>query len=82
MYYTLPLPRAPHRTLRRRIQEMHRISPLIMRARLLSLRTSLHTQHNDYQRHMMYLWLMPLFEAGKLRKWGSGQVLPAGYIRE
>ena len=28
------------------------------------------------------LWLMPQFETQKLRKWASGQVLPAGYIQE
>jgi len=38
--------------------------------------------HNDGQRHLPYLWLMPQFEIGKLRKWGSGQVLPDGYIQE
>lgn len=37
--------------------------------------------HNDYQRHLMYLWLMPDFEAQKLRKWGSGQA-PDGHIPE
>jgi non-lysosomal glucosylceramidase len=38
--------------------------------------------HNDYQRHLPYLWLMPQFEIEKLRRWGSGQVLPDGYIQE
>lgn len=38
--------------------------------------------HNDYQRHLPYIWLMPEFEIGKLRKWASGQVLPQGYIQE
>jgi len=37
--------------------------------------------HNDYQRHLPYLWLMPDFEAQKLRKWASGQP-PEGYIQE
>ena len=37
--------------------------------------------HNDYQRHLPYLWLMPQYEAQKLRKWGSGQA-PEGYIQE
>jgi hypothetical protein len=37
--------------------------------------------HNDYQRHLPYLWLFPEFEAQKLRKWASGQA-PEGYIQE
>jgi non-lysosomal glucosylceramidase len=37
--------------------------------------------HNDYQRHLPYLWLMPSYEEQKLRKWGSGQ-LPSGVIQE
>ena len=37
--------------------------------------------HNDYQRHLPYLWTMPEFEVGKLRKWASGQD-PSGYIQE
>ena len=37
--------------------------------------------HNDYQRHLPYLWLMPQFEAQKLRKWASGQDA-SGFIQE
>jgi non-lysosomal glucosylceramidase len=37
--------------------------------------------HNDYQRHLPYLWLLPQIEAQKLRKWGSGQD-PTGFIYE
>ena len=29
--------------------------------------------HNDYQRHLPYLWMFPEFERQKLVKWGSGQ---------
>jgi len=37
--------------------------------------------HNDYQRHLPYLWTMPQFEAQKLRKWASGQDA-TGFIQE
>ena len=37
--------------------------------------------HNDYQRHLPYLWLTPQFEAQKLRKWASGQDA-TGFIQE
>lgn len=37
--------------------------------------------HNDYQRHLIYLWLFPQFEIQKLRKWGSGQDA-SGFIQE
>lgn len=37
--------------------------------------------HNDYQRHLPYLWLAPQFEIQKLKKWGSGQDA-SGYIQE
>ena len=29
--------------------------------------------HNDYQRHLAYLWVMPFFETSKMREWASGQ---------
>ena len=29
--------------------------------------------HNDYQRHLGYLWVMPFFETSKMREWASGQ---------
>jgi len=29
--------------------------------------------HNDYQRHLPYIWLFPAFEKSKLFKWGEGQ---------
>ena len=31
------------------------------------------SQHNDHQRHLPYLWLMPEFEVSKMVKWASGQ---------
>lgn len=37
--------------------------------------------HNDYQRHLHYLSVMPEFEYSKLRKWGSGQAKD-GHIYE
>lgn len=37
--------------------------------------------HNDYQRHLPYLWLFPEFEAQKLRKWATGQGSD-GHIQE
>lgn len=37
--------------------------------------------HNDYQRHLPYLWLLPEFELSKMRKWGSGQATD-GHIWE
>jgi non-lysosomal glucosylceramidase len=37
--------------------------------------------HNDYQRHLPYLWLMPQIETQKLRKWASGQDT-SGFIYE
>jgi len=37
--------------------------------------------HNDYQRHLPYMWLAPQFEAQKLRKWASGQDA-SGFIQE
>jgi len=33
----------------------------------------LDSQHNDHQRHLPYLWLMPQFEQSKMKKWASGQ---------
>eukprot|EP00698_Gefionella_okellyi_P024626 TRINITY_DN8763_c0_g1_i1.p1 TRINITY_DN8763_c0_g1~~TRINITY_DN8763_c0_g1_i1.p1 ORF type:complete len:1014 (+),score=226.22 TRINITY_DN8763_c0_g1_i1:103-3144(+) len=29
--------------------------------------------HNDYQRHLPYLWLFPRTEMQKMREWGAGQ---------
>jgi len=29
--------------------------------------------HNDYQRHLPYVWLFPEFETQKLREWATGQ---------
>lgn len=37
--------------------------------------------HNDYQRHLPYLWLLPQIESQKLRKWASGQDA-SGFIYE
>lgn len=37
--------------------------------------------HNDYQRHLIYLWTMPQYEIQKLRKWASGQDA-SGFIYE
>jgi non-lysosomal glucosylceramidase len=37
--------------------------------------------HNDYQRHLPYLWLFPQFEVQKLRKWATGQDA-TGFIPE
>ena len=37
--------------------------------------------HNDYQRHLPYIWLAPQFEQQKLRKWASGQDA-SGFIYE
>lgn len=36
------------------------------------------SQHNDYQRHLVYTWLWPDNEAQKMAKWASGQVLAPG----
>ena len=38
--------------------------------------------HNDYQRHLLYLWLMPQFEFSKMRAWGSFGQDPDGHIVE
>ena len=40
---------------------------------LTSSRPTFPRSHNDYQRHLPYLWLLPAFEVQKLRRWGSGQ---------
>jgi len=37
--------------------------------------------HNDAQRHLPYLWLLPEYPTQLLRKWASGQ-MPEGYIQE
>lgn len=34
--------------------------------------------HNDYQRHLPYLWLFPENEVQKMEKWASGQVTEPG----
>jgi non-lysosomal glucosylceramidase len=38
--------------------------------------------HNDYQRHLMYLWLFPSFEANKLDAWSSFAQAPDGHVIE
>lgn len=37
--------------------------------------------HNDFQRHLPYLWTMSDFELGKMRAWGASQT-SAGYFQE
>eukprot|EP00048_Salpingoeca_helianthica_P016203 m.230998 g.230998 ORF g.230998 m.230998 type:complete len:1044 (-) comp18208_c0_seq1:66-3197(-) len=37
--------------------------------------------HNDYQRHLPYIWLFPRFELSKIARWGEGQQ-SAGYLYE
>ena len=39
-------------------------------------------QHNDYQRHLMYLYNFPAFEANKLLAWSSFAQDPDGHIFE
>ena len=38
--------------------------------------------HNDYQRHLPYLWVVPTFDLSKMRKWASGQAACGGCIYE
>jgi non-lysosomal glucosylceramidase len=38
--------------------------------------------HNDYQRHLPYLWLVPTFDLSKMRRWASGQAACGGCIYE
>ena len=38
--------------------------------------------HNDYQRHLPYLWLMPQVEVSKMRAWASVGQDPDGHIVE
>jgi non-lysosomal glucosylceramidase len=38
--------------------------------------------HNDYQRHLLYLWLMPQFEVSKMRAWSTVGQDPDGHIVE
>ena len=38
--------------------------------------------HNDFQRHLIYLWLMPQFEVSKMRAWGSFGQASDGHIVE
>jgi non-lysosomal glucosylceramidase len=37
--------------------------------------------HNDYQRHLPYIWLFPRFELSKIARWAQGQQ-PAGFLYE
>ena len=39
--------------------------------------------HNDYQRHLPYLWTMTHFEKSKIEAWGASQALHSdGYLME
>lgn len=38
--------------------------------------------HNDYQRHLLYLWAYPRFEVQKLEAWGSWAQAADGHVEE
>jgi non-lysosomal glucosylceramidase len=38
--------------------------------------------HNDYQRHLPYLWVFPEFEEQKLRAWGGWAQASDGHVNE
>ena len=38
--------------------------------------------HNDYQRHLPYLWVVPTFDLSKMRQWATGQAACGGCIYE
>lgn len=38
--------------------------------------------HNDYQRHLLYLWAYPEHETQKLEAWGTFALAPDGHVQE
>ena len=38
--------------------------------------------HNDYQRHLPYLWMFPQFERQKVKAWGSWAMRKDGSVNE
>lgn len=38
--------------------------------------------HNDYQRHLLYLWAYPRFETQKLEAWGTWAQASDGHVQE
>ena len=38
--------------------------------------------HNDYQRHLPYIWMVPEFERQKLNAWGTWAMMKDGHVAE
>ena len=38
--------------------------------------------HNDYQRHLPYIWMVPEFERQKLTAWGTWAMMKDGHVAE
>ena len=38
--------------------------------------------HNDYQRHLLYLWAFPRHETQKLEVWGTWGMFADGHVQE